>query len=136
MGSMCAMASIKRMVLDISHHNCDDYPIDWDAVKAAGIYGIVHKATQGNSYTDPWYLRNCPQVYDRSMLWGAYHFINTSDPIAQLNHYLGVVGVDDDTLYALDWEPDQYGDCASEAQARKFVEELDKRIGPNRTVIY
>src|SRR5262245_57149320 len=130
------MTTINRMVIDVSHHNCDSTPINWDAVKDAGICGVIHKATQGTGYNDPWYLRNCPQVYDRGMLWGAYHFIDASDPIAQLNHFLDVVGVDCDTLYALDWEPDQYGDCASETQARKFVEELDKHIGPDRTVIY
>ena len=97
---------------------------------------MIHKATEGTGYHDPNYLRNCAPAYRAGLLWGAYHFANNSSVQAQVDNFLGVVGVDNDTLYALDWEDEPNGNTMTLAQARDFVELVDARVGPNRCVVY
>lgn len=46
------VSNIINAVVDLSHHNRVE---DFNAVKADGIVGVIHKATQGFRYTDPKY---------------------------------------------------------------------------------
>ena len=46
----------------------------FETVKAAGIAGIIHKATQGLSFQDPTYHDRRTQALAAGLLWGAYHF--------------------------------------------------------------
>lgn len=130
-------ATINRKVLDLSHWNT---VTDWDAIEAAGIEGIIYKATQGTSYKDPTYLDSARAALNRGFLWGAYHFLTTTNVASQVDNFLSVVGVDNETLYALDWETESHDDgtqtTPSEAQAQEFVERLEQRIGANRCVVY
>lgn len=123
---------INRKVIDISHHNT---PTDWDAIFDAGVIGVIHKATEGGSYQDDTYVTRCAKALDAGLLWGAYHFANDTDVQEQVDNFLGLVGVDDETLYCLDWE-DNNGATMSLDQAREFVERLEEEIGENRTVLY
>jgi lysozyme len=91
--------AINRKVLDLSHYNSIS---SWKKILGAGIVGIIHKATEGLSYRDPRYLARRQPALNIGLVWGAYHFANASDPIAQVDNFLSVTGVDDDTLYALD----------------------------------
>jgi len=121
-----------REVLDISHHNSID---SWADIKAAGIVGVIHKATQGRSYTDPTYLKRAAPAMRATLQWGAYHFADNSDVEAQVNHFLAVVGGDNETLYALDWE-DNGNSTMSFDQARQFLQLIEQKIGRNRCVLY
>lgn len=122
---------IYRKVLDISHHND---VTSWEQVKDAGIVGIIHKATEGSSFTDNQYERRREEALRAGLLWGAYHFATDSDPEMQVEHFLKVTGVDNDTLYALDWE--DYGDdTMSESQAREFMGLVDE-VTDRRCVLY
>ena len=49
------MAEQLNAVIDISHHNAN---LDFQQAKAAGILGVIHKATQGLTYKDPMYVTN------------------------------------------------------------------------------
>jgi GH25 family lysozyme M1 (1,4-beta-N-acetylmuramidase) len=124
--------TINRKVLDISHHNDVE---SWSAVKNAGIVGIIHKATEGTSYTDDQYLKRAGPALNAGLLWGAYHFANGSNVEAQVDHFLSVVGIDDETLYALDWEDDPGGNTMSREQAREFLELVEQRTG-RKAVVY
>jgi lysozyme len=125
------MTTINRKVLDISHHND---VTSWPAVRDAGIVGIIHKATEGSSFTDDQYERRRDEAKRAGLLWGAYHFATDSDPEHQVEHFLQTTGIDDETLYALDWE--DYGDdTMSEAQAREFMELVDEAT-ERRCVLY
>lgn len=125
--------AINRKVLDISHHNTVQ---SWDAVRNAGVVGIIHKATQGTGYVDPTYLERARGALNAGLLWGAYHFGDGSSAKAQVDNFLKVVGVDDETLYSLDWEENPNGADMTEAIAREFVERLEDKIGINNCVIY
>jgi lysozyme len=69
------------------------------------------------------------------LLWGAYHFFHPGSVQAQVDHFLSVVGEDDTTLYALDWEASSSG-TANQSQAEDFCRRLETHIGEGRTVIY
>src|SRR5215813_8309520 len=127
------MATINRKVIDISHHNTVR---SWDAVRSAGILGVIHKATEGRSYTDDRYLSRRAPAMRAGLMWGAYHFANGRNVKAQVDHFLDVVGVNDETLYALDWEDDPNGNTMTLDQAREFLQRIDARIGANRCVVY
>src|SRR5262245_24899884 len=127
------MANINRKVLDISHHND---VTSWDAIRNAGIVGIIHKATEGTGYTDDQYLKRCAPAMRAGLIWGAYHFANGSNVKAQVDHFLDVVGVDDETLYALDWEDDPNGNTMSASQAKEFLQRIGERIGMYRCIVY
>jgi len=127
------MTYINRKVLDVSHHND---VTSWQAVRAAGIVGIIHKATEGTGYVDDQYQRRRQQALQAGLVWGAYHFANGSDVQKQVDHFLNVVGIDAGTLYALDWEEDPNGDTMSAGQAKEFLRLIGDRIGEYRCVVY
>jgi GH25 family lysozyme M1 (1,4-beta-N-acetylmuramidase) len=125
--------TVRRAVIDISHWN----PVtSFAQVKAAGVVGVIAKATQGSSIKDTSYLRNCAPAYRAGLLWGAYHFADNSNVQSQVNNFLGVVGVDNDTLYALDWEDEPNGNTMTAAQAQRWIELVEAKIGVGRVVIY
>jgi hypothetical protein len=48
-------ASLSNVIVDVSHHNGR---INFEALKAGGIRGVIQKATQGQTGTDPTYETN------------------------------------------------------------------------------
>src|SRR5262245_17268432 len=124
---------INRMALDLSHHNIVH---DFDAIVQAGIVGIIHKASEGNSFVDEKYAGRRKGCAEKGMAWGAYHFGAHDDGDAQVDHCLDTADPDHETLICLDWEP--YGERQmTKAQARKWIEEVEARLGrPGEVVIY
>lgn len=125
------MATPIRRVLDISHHNTVN---DLDAVKDAGIWGIIHKATEGTSYIDNKYAGRKAGFLEIGLLWGAYHFAHPGSVSAQVDHFLRTAGVDDDTVYALDWEASSSG-TMSEEGAEEFCRLIEQKTG-RKCIIY
>src|SRR5215510_12460834 len=121
------MAMPNRKVLDLSHHNT---VTSWADIKAAGIAGVIHKATVGTTYTDPQYLKRAAPAMRAGLQWGAYHFAHADNVLAQVDHFLSVTGVDNETRYALDWEDPPSGSRMSLEQARQFLQLIEQRIGP------
>lgn len=117
-------------VVDTSHHNTVD---DLRATAAAGVWGIIHKATQGPGYTDPDYVKRRAMAEDAGLLWGGYHFNDGSDVTAQVNHFLQVVGVDDTTLYVLDFEDNPKSNMTIQNMV-KFLRLMEARTGRKCTI--
>jgi lysozyme len=89
------------VVIDLSHHN----PVtDWAAIKASGIAGVIHKASQGISYVDPTYASRKQGARAAGLLWGAYHFGEGGFPLTQAAHFVDVVQPEPTDLLVLDWE--------------------------------
>lgn len=82
--------------------------IDWDKVKAAGVAGVIIKATQGVDYVNPYFAGDVAGAHAAGLLVGAYHYAEpakNADPHAELNAFLRVAQVHDLELGAwLDWE--------------------------------
>src|SRR5215813_5167947 len=119
-----------RRVLDLSHHNSVS---NLQTVKDAGIWGIIHKATQGTYNKDDKYPGRKSGFLEIGVLWGAYCFLEPGNVEAQVNYFLNYAGVDDTTLYALDWET--YHGTPSVSEAEQFCHLMEQRTG-RKCVIY
>jgi len=115
-----------NVVVDLSHHNGQV-----DFVKAAGdgIIGVVQKATQGTSYTDPTYTTNRDAVKAAALLFGAYHFGTGADGVEQADYFLSCVKPDDNTLLVLDFEANPQGPSINLEEARAFVTHIASVTG-------
>lgn len=118
-------------VTDLSHHNAVH------DLRASRLWGVIHKATQGTGYVDPTYAQRRQPVADAGMLWGAYHFGDSSDPVQQVAHFLDCARPGPDTLLALDYEDHPSGAHATmrPQQMVAFLRECERRIG-RKIVIY
>lgn len=94
-------------VIDISHFNGSP---DWARVKAAGILGVIHKATQGAKSVDSTFAAARTAVPAVGLLWGAYHFgTGDEEGSAQAQFFLDTVKPDAHTLCVIDFEPNPSG---------------------------
>lgn len=123
---------INRKVLDLSHYN--DIT-SYQAIKDAGIVGIIHKATESTTNIDPKYAERVARAKSVGLLWGAYHYATSAPVSTQVDHFLSVVGIHDDFLYSLDWE-DAPNRTMTYSQAKEFIQRIDDKIGSNRCVVY
>jgi GH25 family lysozyme M1 (1,4-beta-N-acetylmuramidase) len=120
------------LVIDIYH---GDPVLDFAKVKAAGILGVIHKASQGGAIVDQSYAGRRKLALAAGLKWGAYHFFDFSAaPAAQVDHFLSVADADDETLVALDWENVGARE-PSAALARAFLEQIEKKLG-RKAVLY
>src|SRR5262245_5381359 len=113
-------------VVDLSHHNTIN---DLSVAKADGIAGIFHKATQGLHFEDDAYAERKASALALGILWGAYHFGIGGDPIGQAEHFLNIVKPDDNTLLAVDFEPNPTGVTMTLAEAEQLVQHIQHQIG-------
>jgi len=111
-----------NVVIDLSHHNGNP---DLVKAKAAGIIGVIHKATQGFTNVDPMYTTNRQKALDAGLLWGAFHFGVGGDGAQQADHFLNTVNPDPATLLVLDYEPNPQGPTMTLVQARDFVSHIN-----------
>jgi lysozyme len=114
-----------NVVVDISHHNGN---IDLTKAHAAGIVGVIHKATQGTTMTDNMYQQNRQKAQAAGLLWGAYHFASAGDGAAQADFFLSKTNPDDKTLLVLDFEPNG-NSTMTLAQAKAFVTRIQQVTG-------
>jgi lysozyme len=114
-------------VIDISHHNGKS--LDFEAARAAGILGVIHKASQGPRARDAMYEVNKTKARDAGLLWGAYHFATGSDGVKQAENFLDAVGDPEDVLMALDLESNPTGRSMSLSGAHEFVTHVFEQTG-------
>lgn len=127
--------NINPTVLDLSHHNeIDTKAGGFSAVYRAGIRGIIHKSSQGVGMTDAKYAARRKMATDAGLLWGAYHFADNQDVDAQVGHFIRAAQPDENTLMALDFEPNA-NHTMSIAQARTFLTKIAAILG-RKAVLY
>jgi lysozyme len=118
-------------VIDIFH---EDDVTSFAALVDAGIQGILHKATQGLTVTDPLYAERKEEVarLGPTPWWGAYHwYVGTDDPKAQAAYFLSVAG--QCSVYAIDYE-DTESDITISGMI-EFIEAVEAEID-SKVVIY
>jgi lysozyme len=101
---------------------------------AAGLWGIIHKATQGSVYKDSSYARRREAARAAGLLWGAYHFNDGSSVRSQLDNFFEATQPDDDALMCLDFE-DNPRSPMSISMAVDFLRQGEARLG-RKLVIY
>jgi lysozyme len=120
------MASIINVVVDISHHNGN---VNFRKAAEAGILGVIHKASQGQTGRDPTYKANRRKAEEAGLFWGAYHFATGSDGLRQADNFVEAVGDLDKVLLVLDFEPNPTGPSMSLEEARSFVTHVKEKTG-------
>lgn len=124
-------------VVDLSHHNIgplDGHRIDFAAMAAAGIWGVIHKASQGAAYRDPKYRERRTAATAAGLFWGAYHFNTGDSPMAQVENFITAAAPDTDTLMVLDYEDNRLSNMGI-AQAVAFLRTIEQRLG-RKAAIY
>ena len=107
-----------NVIIDLSHHNGQ---VDLQAAAAAGIMGVIHKATQGTSFTDPMFAANRQKAAAAGLLFGAYHFGVGADGVEQADFFLNAVQPAPGDLLVLDFEANAQGPSMDLEEARAFV---------------
>lgn len=78
------------LIIDRSSNN--GRPVDWAAVKAAGVIGVIIKATQGTNYTNPLYAVEVAEATAAGIPALGYHFAGFTDPAAEAAYFHRVAG--------------------------------------------
>lgn len=118
-------------VVDIFH---GDRVTSFAEAAAAGIWGVIHKATTGATGHDSKYAERREAALDAGLLWGAYHW-GTHAPVAdQVDNFLTTVAPDGQTLVALDFEETQ-GNQMTIDDAREFLTLIEQQLG-RKAVLY
>src|SRR5262245_11769941 len=93
-------------VIDLSHHQT--IPQDLSGAKEAGVIGVIHKMTEGNSFIDDKAKARKFLCDEAELRWGIYHFLRPGDMQAQVDFFLHTADdngcFDGKTLVALDYE--------------------------------
>ena len=115
-------------MVDLSHHND---VADFGKVKAAGIAGIIHKATEATSFADNMYAVRRGDATNAGLLWGAYHFLRPVSIPAQVDFFLKIAAPDNATLLALDHEDGR----VPLIDAKEFLLRVEHAVG-RKAVLY
>lgn len=100
------------MIVDVSSfQHPNGAPITWPAVKAAGVQGVIIKATQGTTYTNPYYASDVAGATSVGLPVIAYHFAAFMTAQAEARYFLSVAGsrakvLDSETNTTATWQND------------------------------
>jgi lysozyme len=91
-------------VIDLSHHNT--VPESLKPARESGIWGVIHKATEGTGFVDSKLGARFALAQDAGMLWGAYHFLRPGNMAQQADFFVKTMApyTDYKTLFACDYE--------------------------------
>jgi lysozyme len=89
--------------IDISHHQ--GYP-NFDEVRAAGVLGMIHKATEGTTFIDDARAENCANAIKAGIAISTYHWLKPGDARSQIEFYLSVVDPVEGERVVIDYEED------------------------------
>ncbi len=118
-------------IVDLSHWDVPPdaaQDVDLHAMAGAGIVGVILKATQGSADVDPAFaglLQRALEVWPANCVH-AYHFLDGSDPRAQIDHFLATTpGIG---FRWLDYEQNPPSQCSLE-DAVKACHDLQTKQG-------
>lgn len=82
---------VQEKFLDLSDNNAS---VDFVQIKKDGYTGVILKATEGATYTDPTFETRYKQAKETGLKRGSYCFARpaTSTPLQEALHYVEVVG--------------------------------------------
>lgn len=94
-------------VIDMYHGN-NVANSDFVKLRQSGVFAIIHKASQGSHYQDPRYAERKVFAQAAGLLWGAYHFMDSSNVDDQVANFINACGItapgSDPFLLACDYE--------------------------------
>lgn len=117
-------SEITNQIIDVHHQS----PIDPLVAKNAGVVAIIHKATEGGDFRDKSYHSQKKKAKELGLLWGSFHFSNSTNPLKQVENYLQFAKPVDDEVICLDFEHNKGNEMSLE-QAEIFINEIFARVG-------
>lgn len=129
MAAGCASAN---GVVNLSHY--DAMNPDFARMREEKIVGVIHEATYPRE-GDPRYAERAEAAARAGLLWGAYHFGNSDDPIRQADEFVQFVATHrppgSGVLMVLDFEQNTHypGGTMTVPQAIRFLEHVRARTG-------
>ncbi|UFW91989.1 glycoside hydrolase family 25 protein (plasmid) [Bradyrhizobium barranii] len=87
--------------IDISHHQ--GFPHFKD-VRAAGVLGIIHKATEGTTFVDPNRVENCASALAAGLAVSTYFWLKPGDGRSQAQFYLETIHAKRGERVCIDYE--------------------------------
>jgi lysozyme len=126
-------------ILSLSHY--DEVNPDFAGLTRAGVLGVIHEATFPAFDHDPKYVFRQNEAARAGMLWGAYHFGNSTDAKRQADHFLDFVQENwrrgegaarpEKVLLVLDAERNTHypGGSMDVSEAVRFIERVHDRTG-------
>jgi lysozyme len=118
--------ALLNVIVDLSHHNTIT---SFDDARAAGVLGVIHKATEGTAFVDAMYQDRKARAKAAGLLWGAYHFGTQGNAAAQVTHFLETANPAAGDLLVLDFEPNPREGTMTLADAELFVTTLQQQTG-------
>ena len=86
------MSAPARGVDVSSWQHPNNEPIDWERVAASGVTFAIIKATQSDTYVNPWLRRDYDDAFAAGLLVGAYHYYDASaEATKQAEHFVGTL---------------------------------------------
>lgn len=125
------MTEFTPRVVDIYHGDNvegNDCVAGFQKAADAGVWGIIHKSSQGSSYQDNAYNRRRDAAGKVGLLWGAYHFNNGDDVSTQVRNFISAASPDSNTLMVLDFEDNPKSNM-SVHEAVSFMKLVEDKIG-------
>lgn len=122
---------ITPRVVDLFHGDAvegSDCMTGFQKAKAGGIWGVIHKASQGAAYKDPAYAIRRHAAQTLGLQWAAYHFNNGDEIADQVINFLDAADPDQNTGMWLDFEDNARGNM-SVHEAVSFMKLVEDRIG-------
>src|SRR4051812_32106934 len=78
-------AAMRLDFIDISHWN---EAIDWPALAASEVLGVIAKASQGTSNVDCDYAGYRWNAFEVGLGFASYHYLEHGNVASQMEHYL------------------------------------------------
>ncbi len=134
-----AIAGDSNAVVNMSHY--DTVRPEFTTMARQGVVAAIHEATYPRLQVDAAYGQRQEEALKAGLYWGAYHFGDATNPVAQADHFMDVVenrwrqasaassrhGV----MLVLDFEENHHypGGTMRVDQAVAFVERVRKKTG-------
>lgn len=122
-------------VLDMFHGDNREKIPDFAALKAAGIFAVLHKVSQGTKYIDPKFSDRRKAAEQAGMLFGGYHFMDAQDADAQADFFLTAANIADGSGLALACDYEKSASTPALHQAQQFMQNIDHSSPPGTQCI-
>jgi lysozyme len=91
----------KPLIIDLSHWNPTP---NWERLVEGGIVGVIHKATEGETFRDEEMFWRSVDAKAVGLAWSTYHFLRPGGIEGQMEHYLTTIDPVEGERVCLDHE--------------------------------
>lgn len=105
-------------------------------LKGLGVFGAIHRASQGSYYKDAAYADRRKAAQDAGILWGASHLLDSSDVQTQADFFLEVSGASAGDPIAMVCEFSNISAAPTLQQTMQFMSIVDRALPAVSTVLY